>query len=93
MSDLLDWYKTNNDDELGGTFAIKAVVSKSVEKLLGDINLNGKLDISDATTLQMHLAELVELSDEALSVADINADGRIDINDATTIQKILADLI
>ena len=93
MSDLLDWYKTNNDDELGGTFAIKAVVSKSVEKLLGDINLNGKLDISDATTLQMHLAELVELSDEALSVADINVDGRIDINDATTIQKILSDLI
>ncbi len=27
MTDAMDWYKTNNDDELGGTFVIKAVTT------------------------------------------------------------------
>lgn len=94
MSDLLDWYSDVNNDQLGGTFAIKAVVNKNApEPIMGDIDLDGELTINDATLLQFYLAELETLSDEALAVADIDNDGYIDINDATTIQKILVGLI
>ncbi len=93
MSDLLDWYSEINKDDLGGTFAIKAVVNKEAQPIMGDVDLDGELTINDATLLQLYLAELESLSDEALAVADIDNDGSIDINDATTIQMILADLI
>ncbi len=63
------------------------------ELLLGDANLDGKVNIKDATALQKHLAKLQILSEKNLSVSDTNKDGRITISDATTIQKKIAGLI
>lgn len=60
---------------------------------LGDVNLDGKINIKDATALQKHLAKLQTLSDKSLSVSDTNKDGRITIADATAIQKKIAGLI
>lgn len=91
--DLLDWYKTYNYDELGGTFVIKAIATREEpEHLLGDVNLDGEITIDDTTLLQKYIAEVAELSDEALANADTNLDGVISIDDSTTIQKYLADL-
>ena len=63
------------------------------ELLLGDVNLDGKVNIKDATALQKHLAKLLTLSEKNLSVSDTNKDGRITISDATTIQKKIAGLL
>ncbi len=61
--------------------------------VFGDVNLDGRVNIKDATTLQKHLAKLLTLNDRNLSVADTNRDGRVTIKDATTIQKKIANLI
>ena len=63
------------------------------ELLFGDANLDGKVNIKDATALQKHLAKLLTLSEKNLSVSDTNKDGRITISDATAIQKKIAGLI
>lgn len=61
--------------------------------LTGDVNLDGKVDINDATLLQQYLSELVTLSDEQLAVADANGDGKVNIGDVTAIQRYIAELI
>jgi len=59
----------------------------------GDVDLDGRVTIKDATQIQRHLAQLTTLDDIALSVADTDSDGRVTIMDATRIQKFLAQLI
>lgn len=60
---------------------------------LGDVNLDGKIDIKDVTIVQMYLAGIKELSDAQLIVADVNNDNKVGIDDATTTQKYLAKII
>ncbi len=59
---------------------------------LGDVNLDNKVDITDATLVQMHAAKLYTLSDEGEAVADVNGDKKVDISDATLIQMKAAGL-
>lgn len=60
---------------------------------VGDVNMDGKLNIRDATAIQKHLAKIATLSDDALKLADFNGDGKVNVRDATTIQKAIAGLI
>lgn len=93
ITDLMDWYRINNNDTLGGTFVIKAVMRETDKvTLLGDADLDGKLSILDATLIQKNIVQLEELNDIQTANADVNKNGRIDINDATLIQKALAEL-
>lgn len=91
-TDLLDWYKTNLDDPLGGTFVIKAVTLKSGEYEIGDVDKDGTLTISDATMIQKYIAQYETFDDYTLTLADFNGDNTIDIGDATAIQKSLAGM-
>ena len=59
--------------------------------MVGDINLDGKIDVNDVTALQRHLADLSTFTDPQLALADANGDGVVDINDATHLQKYLAE--
>ena len=59
----------------------------------GDVTLDGKLDITDATMIQKYCASIVTFSSAQKNLADIDKNGVIDISDATYIQKILAGLI
>ena len=63
------------------------------ELLLGDVNLDSKVNIKDVTVLQKHLAKIQILSEISLSVSDTTKDGKITISDATKIQKKIAGLI
>lgn len=60
---------------------------------LGDVNMDSKLNIRDATAIQKHLAKIVALSDDALTYADFTQDGKVNIKDATNIQKKIAGII
>ena len=60
---------------------------------LGDVDLDSKVTIMDATSIQQHLALLATLSDESLSYGDTDYDGDVTIMDATKIQLFLASLI
>lgn len=61
--------------------------------LTGDVNSDGKVDISDATALQKYLVRLTTLTGTEKKAADTNGDGITSISDATTIQKYVARLI
>ena len=61
--------------------------------LIGDVDGNGEVSISDATEIQKYLVQYVSLNEEQLKVSDTNGDGKVDINDVTQIQKYLAQLI
>jgi hypothetical protein len=60
---------------------------------LGDVNGDGKVNITDATEIQKYFVELLDFTDSQKSVADTNGDGEVDIADVTQIQKFLAQLI
>lgn len=60
--------------------------------LLGDANLDGGIDVKDATLVQKYCAELETLGDKNLIAADANEDGEINVKDVTVIQKYCADL-
>ncbi|MBQ4105134.1 MAG: leucine-rich repeat protein [Clostridia bacterium] len=60
---------------------------------MGDVNLDGNVNIKDATAIQKHIASILTLSAEALEVADFNGDGSLNIKDATAIQKFIAGII
>ena len=61
--------------------------------ILGDVNCDGEIDVTDATLVQQAVAEIVELTDDQKKAADTDGDGEITINDATMIQKYAAELI
>lgn len=60
--------------------------------ILGDVNLDGKVDITDATEVQLYIAGAEALANRACAAADVNKDSRIDIQDVTEIQLITASL-
>ncbi len=80
-------YRTWNE----ATISARFTVEKS--EILGDVNNDGYLNISDATHIQKHLANLIEFDDKQLKKADINGDKYVNILDATQIQKICADIV
>lgn len=61
--------------------------------LLGDADSNQKITISDATTIQKIIAELLVFEGDIAKLSlDADQNGDINIKDATIIQKHLADL-
>lgn len=92
LYDLLDWYKIFNNDDIGGTFVIKAVMLEGGGRRIGDVNLDGEISIDDATEIQKHIANIIEISGESLDNADVNFDGSVDIDDVTAIQKHIAGI-
>ena len=60
---------------------------------MGDVNLDGRHTIKDATAIQKSVAGYSVLSDFQLRLADVNESGTVNVKDATMIQKYLAELI
>lgn len=72
-----------------GTFA----VGEKKQLLTGDVNGDKIVNISDATLIQKHIAQLVKLEGDLLAAADANGDGLVTIDDATAVQKYVAQII
>ena len=66
------------------------VVGYDGTPLIGDVNIDGIVDICDATAIQRHIADLEPLSGQALALADTNGDGAVDISDVTRLQEYIA---
>lgn len=62
-----------------------------VEKLMGDVNLDGVVNINDVTLIQKYIAHFdVMKSYRAKNLADVYQDGKILITDVTSLQRKLA---
>lgn len=57
--------------------------------MIGDVNLDGHVDILDATEISKYIVSISTLSDVQRELADYNHDGEINIVDATEIQKLV----
>ncbi|MBK6090033.1 CotH kinase family protein [Ruminococcus difficilis] len=55
--------------------------------LLGDANLDGEVDIIDATWIMRNDVGIITFSDEEKNVADVDRDGEADVIDATWIMR------
>ncbi len=59
---------------------------------LGDVDMNGSVEIIDATMIQRDLADIISLSKPAMRLADVDGDSAVSILDCTYIQRYLAGL-
>ena len=59
------------------------------EEIIGDVDDNGVISVSDATLIQKYLADLTGLTPEQIKAADVNGDGTVNVHDATAIQLLL----
>lgn len=74
------------------SFASPVVISMEIDFVSGDVNLDGDVNIKDATAIQKHIAEIEVLEGVALDAADFDEDASITIKDATAIQKFIAGI-
>ena len=68
------------------------VSSAETRRLLGDVNNDGIVTISDVTALQRHIAQLVTLDYDRQAAGDVDASGNLIITDVTEIQRFLAEM-
>ncbi len=61
--------------------------------MIGDVNLDGYINIMDVTDVQRYIAQYITFTDKQMDYADANRDGYINIMDATQIQRYIAKLI
>ena len=57
------------------------------DRIKGDVNFDGMVNVSDATIIQQKIAEIVLFNTDQTQVADFYSDGNVDITDVTYIQK------
>jgi len=74
------------------------IVDESIEIipiLMGDVNLDGRVEIADATLILQSLTNNVyyELSEKGKLAADVNFDGVVNRADAEIIQQLDAGMI
>ena len=69
------------------------VTEPSNRILIGDVDLNGTITVSDSTEVQRYIVNISTLSDEALIAADVDKDSVISVKDATMIQAYVVKLI
>lgn len=64
-------------------------------RTMGDVNMDGGVNIKDATMVQKHSASLIpkEHPDFNFKNADVNTDGKVNVRDATVIQKVVAGIL
>lgn len=60
--------------------------------ILGDTDLNLKVNVKDATQVQKHTANMLTLEGIALACADANRNDKVNVQDATAIQKAVANI-
>ena len=50
-------------------------------KVIGDVNGDGKLSVQDASLIKRYVYNAISLTDEQLKMADLNNDGNVTIDD------------
>lgn len=67
-------------------------IIKSKNHLIGDVNLDGEITITDATEIQKYITKIITFSEEQMNLADINRDGSLDVSDSTYLQKYIVGI-
>lgn len=89
----LDLRNFNFATKQGATFTITVTGKGGDDEIgiIGDVDGDGEVTITDATMIQRRGIELEEFDEDQELLGDVNGDGRISILDVTCIQKYLAE--
>ncbi len=58
----------------------------------GDVNMDGKVTIVDATMMQQYLADLINLNEAQIYTCDLDGHGDVTVMDATRLQRHVAKI-
>lgn len=79
MKEYIDYYYTS------GAFIEGFVELYAASGLMGDVNSDGVIDMTDALAVQRYVLLLGDVENPAM--ADVNRDGRVDMTDALLLQR------
>lgn len=86
----LELYATDSDDyvEIENTNSLKVnIKEKSAAVLLGDVNQDKKINLTDVRLVMRHCNHGVKLSAAQKKNADVNKDGKVNLTDAKLIMQ------
>jgi endoglucanase len=63
------------------------------EKVCGDVNCDGKIDVTDLSTLALTLVDKEELTGKKAYNADTDGDGKVTLADLATLRQYLSKII
>lgn len=64
-----------------------------IQRILGDVDNNGKVNLEDAILINKYAAKLAEFDKEALKSADFDNNGEVNLLDAILVQKFALGLV
>ena len=73
--------------------ALSVYSASAAERLMGDVNGDGFVSVSDATDIQRHIADLELIPDETLPYAMVSDNDELSVSDATLVQMYVAEMI
>ena len=82
----------NNEPQSIGCSLINGRIS-IIDVLIGDVNLDGGINVIDANMIRRYAARMITLTDEQLAAADVSGDGSVNVIDANYIRRYAARLI
>lgn len=91
-------YMSSNADTSTGITKYEKVgsfeyYSTAPDVLLGDVDGNEKIELSDAVMTLQYCVELLELDDKQLAAADVDKSGKVELADALAILQYCVELI
>lgn len=74
---------------ISGTVPARSVVVlyKDNDGILGDVNLDGVVNLKDSAQIQLYVSDKTEFTEQQKRLADYNQDGTINLKDSFAIQK------
>ncbi len=72
---------------------IKDYTPQTPDGMRGDADFDQKVTILDASSIQLHLAKLITMSDVAVAYCDVDDDNKLSVMDASKIQLFIAKMI
>lgn len=85
-----DYTLTVSSTDLKKEYAERTIDFTVIDKIYGDADSDGAVNIFDVTHIQRYIARLIEEDSINLELADCDADSIVNIFDATNIQRYLA---
>ena len=88
---MLDWL--NSRVAWMSNEYIKDYTPQTPDGMRGDADFDQKVTILDASSIQLHLAKLITMSDVAVAYCDVDDDNKLSVMDASKIQLFIAKMI
>ncbi len=63
------------------------------DKLLGDVNVDGVIDVRDVTLMNQYIVKLSDISDQGFINADVISDNKVDLKDLGQLKKYIIKVI